>query len=259
MSTVLLMDVGNSAVKWSVGGPEGLGPVQTLAYEPDALDLDEALSGLMPMAKQVGGALGCSVAQPAVARIIEKRLGRAVTWLPAQRAFVGADWVLRNGYRDPTQLGADRWYALVGACSLYPRQALMVVQAGTATTIDAVTAAGDFVGGDILPGWTLMGTSLTQRTAQLQWQDAPVHDFADNTASAMASGIADAQLGAIERLRRRFVARYAWPGDAQLVLTGGAAARLLSAMEATERSQVQVHEHLVLQGLCLFAKGELGS
>lgn len=259
MSAVLLIDVGNSAVKWVVGGPEGLGPVQTLPYEPDALDSDEALSGLMPMPKQIGGALGCSVAQPTVARIIEKRLGRAVKWLPAQREFIGTDWALRNGYRDPAQLGADRWYALLGACSLYPRQALVVVQAGTATTIDAVTAAGDFVGGDILPGWILMGTSLTQRAAQLQWHDAPVHDFADNTASAMASGIADAQLGAVERLRRRFVARYAWPGGAQLVFTGGAAARLLSAMDGAERSKVHVHEHLVLQGLWLLAKGELGS
>ena len=93
----------------------------------------------------------------------------------------------------------------------------------TATTVDAVTAAGDFLGGMILPGLGLMLGALARGTAQLP-QVAPGADafaapptFADHTSDAILSGCLAAQAGAIER------ACAALPADL-CIISGGAAA-----------------------------------
>jgi type III pantothenate kinase len=124
----------------------------------------------------------------------------AIEWFAsvAERAGV------KNGYRNPAQLGCDRFAAAIGAHALVPGQAVIVANCGTATTIDAVTADGRFLGGMILPGLGLMATSLARNTAQLpqiaQGGKLP-SGFADNTDDAILSGLLAAQAGAIERVR----------------------------------------------------------
>lgn len=121
----------------------------------------------------------------------------AIEWFAsvAERAGV------KNGYRNPAQLGCDRFAAAIGAHALAPGQAVIVANCGTATTIDAVTADGVFLGGMILPGLGLMATSLARNTAQLpqvaQGGKLP-SGFADNTDDAILSGLLAAQAGAIE-------------------------------------------------------------
>jgi type III pantothenate kinase len=77
---------------------------------------------------------------------------------------------LVNGYREPTQLGVDRWVGSIGAHRWLPGETLLIVTAGTATTLDIVTATPDgarFEGGLILPGLALMLGTLARNTAQL--------------------------------------------------------------------------------------------
>jgi type III pantothenate kinase len=148
---------------------------------------------------------------------------------------------VRNGYRNPAQLGCDRFAAAIGAHALEPGKALVVATCGTATTIDALSAEGDFIGGMILPGLGLMASSLARNTAQLPQiaaSGAIPAGFADNTDDAILSGCLSAQAGAIERACGLL--------DASLcILSGGAARYIAPALSAPYR----MVDNIVMVGL----------
>ena len=117
----------------------------------------------------------------------------------------------------------------------------MVATCGTATTIDAVSADGRFVGGMILPGLALMAGALASNTAQLPQalpSATPPPLFADNTHDAIVSGCLSAQAGAIERA----VASH---GAAACIVSGGAAPYIVPALKFAYR----VVDNIVLVGL----------
>ena len=151
---------------------------------------------------------------------------------------------VRNGYLDEAQLGADRWAALIGARLVHPGAAL-VVMAGTATTVDLLTADGDFLGGLILPGLALMRRSLARDTADLPFADGAFDAFPRRTEDAIVSGCLEAQAGAIERMFVRLTAEH----DALCLLGGGAAAAIAPHLSIPLR---QV-DNLVLDGLAQIA------
>jgi type III pantothenate kinase len=148
---------------------------------------------------------------------------------------------VRNGYRNPFQLGCDRFAAAIGARALEPGKALVVATCGTATTIDALSADGVFLGGMILPGLGLMASSLARNTAQLPHIAAGVAvpaGFADNTDDAILSGCLSAQAGAIERAVGLL-------GAGLCILSGGAASFIAPALSAPHR----MVDNIVLVGL----------
>jgi type III pantothenate kinase len=122
---------------------------------------------------------------------------------------------VRSHYQYPERLGVDRWCALIGARSLYAG-ALLVVMAGTATTIDTLDAEGNFLGGFILPGQHLMLSALARDTAALPFADGQYADLPRNTEDAIVSGAIEAQAGAIERAWQRLPA-----GERHCLLSGG--------------------------------------
>lgn len=186
--------------------------------------------------------VACNVAGEAMRARIEAlaaQLNAPLTWLRASAA-VGD---LRNAYDLPTQLGADRWAALIAARAL-GGGAAVVVLAGTATTIDLLAADGEFQGGLILPGLTLMRQSLARHTADLPEARGAFRARPTNTDDAIVSGALHATLGAIERMRAQL------GSAAQCIVSGGAAAALLPHLAPPAR---QV-EHLVLEGLHRFAE-----
>lgn len=151
---------------------------------------------------------------------------------------------VRNGYALPAQLGCDRWAALIAAWHRCGQSAL-VVNCGTATTIDALSGSGEFLGGLILPGIVLMQKSLVSNTAQLQHETGQYAAFPTQTADAIVSGALQATCGAIER-------QYALLGDsrASILLSGGAAQMLRELLKLPVISM----EDLVLQGLKIMAQ-----
>lgn len=163
----------------------------------------------------------------------------AIEWFASVAGRAG----VRNGYRNPAQLGCDRFAAAIGAHALAPGQAIVVVNCGTATTIDAVTADGVFLGGMILPGLGLMATSLARNTAQLpqiaQGGKLP-SGFADNTDDAILSGLLAAQAGAIERACALHRAE-------ACLISGGAASYIAPALAA--RVAHRLVDNIVLIGL----------
>ena len=124
---------------------------------------------------------------------------------------------VRNAYDDPAQLGSDRWAALIAAWH-HEKAACLVVNCGTATTIDALSDEGEFLGGLILPGLEMMRCSLAAGTAQLEATAGNWREFPRNTADAIASGAIQATAGAIAR-QHRLLGKPA----ARCLLGGGAA------------------------------------
>jgi type III pantothenate kinase len=186
---------------------------------------------------------------------------------PAGAALV-ADWVrerfgvdpllfprdipapIANRYEPPVAVGADR---LANAAAAYAelRAACIVVDAGTAVTVDAVSAEGAFQGGAILPGAVLMARALTEGTALLPELELAGTESAigRSTAAAMSSGVLRGLAGAIDRLIAD--AREELGGAEHVLITGGDAERL-RGLTATRMDH---RPHLGLAGLALAYRG----
>ncbi|HET9699363.1 MAG TPA: type III pantothenate kinase, partial [Burkholderiales bacterium] len=113
---------------------------------------------------------------------------------------------VRNAYLDPGQLGSDRWASLIAARRLEAGPCL-VVTAGTALTVDALSGGGCFLGGIIVPGVGLMKRALAGNTAGLREEPGAVQDFPRSTADAIESGAVQALAGAVERMAALLAAR----------------------------------------------------
>jgi type III pantothenate kinase len=155
---------------------------------------------------------------------------------------------VRNGYLQPTQLGSDRWAALVAARHLTGGAAL-AVNAGTAVTIDALTQEGKFLGGLIVPGLDLMAAALARGTAELPLAAGVIAQFPGTTADAIASGAMQSVCGAIERMERAMAERGLEP---QILLSGGGARIIRSHLGRPAR----LVPNLVLEGLRVIAAEE---
>jgi type III pantothenate kinase len=162
-------------------------------------------------------------------------------WLRAEAEFSG----VRNCYERPEQLGPDRWAALIAARNLHAGPCL-VVNAGTATTVDMLTGDGVFLGGSILPGVELMRFVLHEHTGRLPIQEGGYRDAPRNTVDAIETGCRHAQAGAVERMYRVFRELELNP----LCIVSGGAGRLLVDQLIMPRRYV---ENLVLDGLARIA------
>ena len=231
---LLLVDAGNTRIKWAIARHDAV-PGDWVAH---GAALHAELERLVPAwaGQGVTRAIVSNVAGAAMAAQLADVLPVAPTWFAARAELAG----LRNRYRHPEQLGSDRFAAALGARALAPGKALVVATCGTATTVDAVSAAGEFLGGMILPGLGLMLGALARGTAQLP-QVAPGATppvFADHTSAAILSGCLSAQAGAIER------ACAALPA-ALCIVSGGAAPGIAPLLAAPHR----LVENIVLLGL----------
>src|SRR5882672_10002377 len=109
-------------------------------------------------------------------------------WLRAEPERCG----VKNLYERPEQLGPDRWAALIAARGLHSG-ACLVVNAGTATTVDMLTADGTFLGGAILPGVELMRFVLHEHTGRLPIEQGSLREMPRNTLDAIETGCRHAQ------------------------------------------------------------------
>ena len=228
---ILCLDAGNTRLKWGLWDGQAWRGRGVLAHA-ESVQLIDALP------EKPSRVLACNVAGELVAARIEAlaaSLSVPLDWFRSSLAAGGVS----NGYDSPTQLGADRWAALIGARSLHDGPAL-VVMAGTATTIDALDANGVFRGGLILPGLELMRQALARNTASLPVARGVFRELPTNTDDAIVSGCIAATLGAIERM-----ARHLDDGDLLCLISGGTAVALLPHLQLPQRHV----DNLVLTGL----------
>ena len=234
--TLLCVDCGNTRLKWALRGGDAWTAQGALPLA-EAEALDEVLPQ-RPTRIVACNVAGATVAQALV--LAADRLQAPLTWAHAHAQQCG----VTNGYERPTQLGADRWAALIGAWHLQ-RGACVVVNAGTATTIDVLDAAGVFLGGLILPGLALMRAALATHTAGLPHAAGRYRELPGHTDDAIVSGSLQATLGAVERMFRQVAGA---PG-ARCLLAGGAAGELESLLALPCRRI----DNLVLEGLARIA------
>lgn len=243
----ILIDLGNSALKWSLLDE----PDSPVAFQHDseyrfASVLKEKFS-LMNVKK----AYGCTVASKELSQAVEKVLndcGAAIDWFSAKERFQGK-FELKNLYKNPLQLGSDRWFASIGALSLHPQQALLVVHIGTASTVDSVIPVSEgkyeFLGGRIMPGPYMMISSLEKGTSKLSVPHGQYCDFPDNTSDAIKTGVIEAQLGVIEKGYSRMEKRGYKP---KIIMAGGAAKMVFNSI-LQEFDDIDIRHNLVLHGL----------
>lgn len=229
---LLAVDAGNSRIKW---GLHAAAMWREQGWTPTAQPRLSSQWAALPrpdsvMVSNVGGA--------------KARDAITEACLPWQiqphfiRALQGQCGV-SNGYAEPERLGPDRWAALIAARHRHPGRPLLLIQAGTAVTIDSLDADGHFPGGLILPGVKLMLDALAGNTAELDRQPGKLADFPDNTADAMFSGALNAIAGAAERHYRQ----HATP---PLCLLGGGDADILLPLLSFPAQRA---DNLVLEGL----------
>src|SRR5882757_3554825 len=109
---------------------------------------------------------------------------------------------LKVRYRNPHEVGADRIAGAIAAMQRHPNANLIVVDCGTATTFDVVTAGGDYLGGAILPGVGISVEILAGRTAKLPTVEIarPAMALGRSTIESIQAGIYHGHVGAIRQL-----------------------------------------------------------
>lgn len=232
---MLLLDVGNTRLKWRLLN-------NAVILKEGGLSLADINSGLWAEMTSPGRILGSCVAaqtvQDQLNGLCEQHWKLAPEWLKVEASCSG----LTNGY-DVQKLGPDRWAAVIAAFHRV-KGAVIVVSAGTAITVDAVTAQGHYLGGLIVPGLHLMRQALAEKTARLPLADGAFRDFPTQTVDAIYSGAIDAACGAIERLARRL------DSNVPCVISGGDATLLASQLPL----EVISVDNLVLDGLQVIAR-----
>ena len=239
---LLVIDIGNSRTKWALVSSDG-----ALSEFEVCMNANIAKSNLSVAAQKADSALIANVAGAGLAQQISQLLSPlTINFLTATSQACG----VTNGYADPAKLGADRWAALIAAWQRTKR-ATLVVNAGTAITIDMLDEKGTFLGGTIMPGLRLMHESLSNNASQLNIEEGVVHNFPNNTQDAVATGNINAVAGAIGIMLKRLEKQCGWLP--KLILSGGDANKIAEALKLNLKQVIMI-ENLVLQGLVLLAK-----
>ena len=245
MST-LVVDVGNSRMKWALVDARG---ALAQGVVPNAEIGTLALRDWQNLPRP-SRAVGVNVAGESARVRVEGQLARwrvGIRWLNASESACG----VVNRYSPATQLGPDRWAAVVAARlrvveSNAAPQPVIVVNAGTAVTVDTLDADGVFRGGIILPNMRLMLRALADHTNALKVSPGGYADFPTSTADALYTGALQAVCGAIELCRAR-VSTQGVP--VRCYLAGGAAPELAPHLSAP----VELVDNLVLEGVLALA------
>ncbi len=247
---ILAIDAGNTRIKWGLAddsdghdGHTGQGWSQRGALNTADIAGSHLFSDLLK-ASVVDCVVISNVAGASVATAIKDQiyfLRKPITFVSAQAAQCG----VVNHYENPAQLGSDRWAALVAAharAAGAPR-AQLVVMAGTALTVDALTADGHFLGGIIVPGMMLMHHALHCGTAQLPAASGEYQTFPTATVHAIASGAVEACAGAVARMYTHLSTQV---GVAPHCIGSGGA---MQALAPHLPFPVVINDNLVLDGI----------
>ena len=252
--TFLALDVGNTRLKWALfeSASVGAGILAHGAVFLENIDrlADDDWSALQAPAQM----LGCIVAGDAIKRRVAEQME---LWEVTPRWVVSSpqEAGLVNRYDHPARLGADRWVAMIGARHRLLARGIskpcVVVMVGTAVTVEAIDASGNFLGGIILPGHGIMLRALESGTAGLHVPTGDVRDFPTNTSDALTSGGTFAISGAVQRMVEN-VTRHC--GEVpECIMTGGAGWKMAPSMSV----KFELVDSLIFDGLLEIASRRL--
>ena len=262
MSLYLLFDVGNTRLKWAavestqqpsdrqkkLWAYSGSISSKSLASPEHRAELADYIAKTLPKPDVIG--FSCVAGRDAIENLQSLfPQWRDISWkqLKGDSQFTG----VRTLYQDPGQLGSDRWAAVIGARALSNTNTL-IINAGTATTIDLLGANGVHYGGWILPGLEMMQKSLEGNTAQLPLaaRELTTNGFGLSTNNAIIGGCDAAQIGAIQSAIQ-LAKEMNHPVD-RVWIDGGNAKILVAEMSKAKVQSslsIEVTEGLVLRGI----------
>jgi type III pantothenate kinase len=253
---LLTIDVGNTNTVLGVFDGEDVVEHWRLATDPvrTADELAVVLQGLLRQSAvgknpDIDGIALCSTV-PSVLHEMRAMFRRYYGDVPALIVEPGVRTGVSVRMDNPKEVGTDRIMNTVAAAHLYGGPAL-VVDFGTSTNFDAVSAKGEFVGGALAPGIEISVDALSRRAAQLLKVELtrPQHVIGKNTVEALQSGLLYGFAGQVDGLVRRIAAELAAGAerDVAVVATGGLAPLLIAESETITHHA----PHLTLRGLCM--------
>ena len=252
----LLLDVGNTRVKWAFHSGA---LAENFIASGDVVHVGRVAAAFTELTAAIRTSLASegTISKVFMVNVTGSELSRLFTDFFIREFHLEVSVVvsesecmgLTNGYADISQLGADRWVGMLGATN-ESLVSICVVDAGTAVTIDLVVGGTSHVGGLILPGLALMRDSLFLATGDIEAfsirasGDQADHSVGRSTDSAVHLGAVEAIVGAVERTLNR------QKEPVRLIVTGGDAQLLLPHLAGYSPEH---RPRLVLEGLAKLA------
>ena len=245
---VIELDIGNSRIKWRARTQDVISAEGVAADVSDLVGTFEDLQ--FPEEMLVSCVRGDDI------------LGEIASWakqhwqLVPRLAYVSEKASgVTNSYSDVSRMGVDRWLAMLAAFQ-QTQSACLVVDGGTALTIDAIDSSGVHLGGYILPGLTLAVRAIEENTGiRLQHHDySPAAELGSNTEAAVLNGELAQVIALIEKVTRQLIDDQSGEAEARAVkilLSGGDAVLLQAALADSSSIEVEICPTLVLDGLAL--------
>lgn len=246
----LLVDIGNSRIKMCIlTGRELLGRV---LYDYSNVEFHAKwLDSVVDKPEDIYLiSVGSTEIERALSDACYQRWSLRPKSLSSEQSCCG----VRNGYSAPSELGIDRWAAIVGAYT-FIGNSVLVIDCGTACTADVIDKNGNHLGGAIMPGQQMMQQSLLAGTERIAVIDTirTGDPLGRTTSECVALGISDALVGFIERIERDAVNLLGT--DLCVVITGGGAQALLPLLGG----HVRHVEELLFMGMSEIIKERKGS
>ncbi|WP_158545287.1 type III pantothenate kinase [Bremerella cremea] len=254
LESFVTVDIGNSRVHLgrfeNFRAAEATSPVSTFSYPTSSIDINGLRDWLndeeLPW-------FAVSVHRPALASL--EAFSKIEPRVTSFQAFGYQQLPIDVTLPAPEKVGADRLAAAVAANYLRDKnRPAIVVDAGTAITVDAISTEGKFVGGAILPGMRTSAKALASQTDALPQIEIHVEDcpqaIGTNTTEAMQSGLFWGSVGAVQETIRRVSAQLGSDSSPQIFFSGGDVHYFAPWMDL----EIQTVDHLVLRGVALAAQ-----
>ncbi len=241
----ILIDIGNTRIKWCVDHKGNIGASQAMNYKKD-----DFISDFEVYWQKLTPPQAIAISSVSTQQVLLQIISLAKKNWPEIKVLIAKsssyDQSVTNAYSQPEKLGVDRWMGLIALQYYYPGNSC-IVGCGTAITIDSLDKKGRHLGGLISPGVQLMKQSLFQGTENLSFfeQNYPA-GLSNATEPAVFSGILYAAAGLIEKSIKNLCM------CDTLVLTGGDAELLAKHLDFKSI----IEPDFVLKGLSLYCRGE---
>lgn len=240
----LLVDIGNSRIKWSSYNTRGAGRLHAVDYAKENVSV--CLNTEWRKLKRPEQIWVANVAGKAVADQLIRWTMAHWGIKPRFATVSGVSGQVRNAYAEPGRLGVDRWLALIATWHKYGTAAC-IVDCGTAVTIDGLDGTGKHLGGLILPGISMMRRALPQNASGIAATGTGrmAQGLAHNTSQGVVTGCTLAIVALIDRTVNNLMQEVT--GRLTCVITGGGAQEIRPLLAASF-----IHEPLlVLEGLAV--------
>jgi type III pantothenate kinase len=244
--TVLLIDVGNTRIKWALLKGDRLGRQKAMDHAGiSARELERQVFGTRGITRVVAASVAGTRLNRLLAATCLRKTGMACEFVASARKAAG----VTTRYTQPWRLGVDRFMGAIAGYHMARARGACVVSLGTAITVDLVDPRGVHLGGAIIPGLGLMVDSVLKKTAGIARRASGAPGargmFAQDTRAAVAQGARFAAAAVVDRAVSE--AQRVLQRTPMVLLSGGAAADIESLLQC---SYVSVPD-LVLRGVAL--------